>query len=139
MEINEIIGFPEPCAERGGDDGPAMPVARFDLVDRLRRVRRVEIARIVDIARRLLQRFGPDVAVGFLYYEILGRPPDGADCARHADRLRRAPSAAPVIAEELLVLADTQPQSRAPDGVPRSRTNTAQPAGLLGRTDRGPL
>jgi hypothetical protein len=106
LNTKEIIGFPEP-------HGQAMPTARFDLVDQLQRVKGAEIARVVDIADRLSQRFGPEIGAGFLCYEILGRLPDGADCTSYVERLRRAPSAAAAIVEELLTLTGCEP----PDAV----------------------
>lgn len=93
---NEIIGF-------------AAPDTRFDLIEALHRVRGVEIARIADIAGRLSQRFGPEIVVGFLHCEILGRPADGKNCADHVERLRRMPSSVGALAEELLALADAEP------------------------------
>ena len=105
MEVIEIVGFPEPRRDK--------PAGQFDLVDRLLRVKRVEIERIIEIADRLSQRYGPAIVVGFLYYEILGRPPDAADCARLVRRLSRAPAAVPVIVEELLARADVSEPGRA--------------------------
>jgi hypothetical protein len=102
MDPDEIVGFPEPPNETPTGVGPASPTLLFDLGDRLQQVRRLEIARLIDIAGSLLKRFGPDIAVGYLYYEILGRPPDGAECARHEALLRRSPAAAPDLAEQLL-------------------------------------
>jgi hypothetical protein len=111
---SEIIGFPEWPVQSRRDDGGATPVARFDLVVQLQRVREGEIARIGDLAGQLAQRFGPAIAVGFLYYEILGVPPDEADCVRQAERLRHAPAAARIIIAELLAAADARRQSAAP-------------------------
>ena len=90
-----------------------MSSAGIDLVDELRRVKGAEIARITEIAGRLLVQFGPVIAIGFLYYEMLGRPPDGADCASHIERLRRAPSNTPRIVEEQRALADSEPRNPA--------------------------
>jgi len=64
LNARESIGFPEPSAERG-----------FELIAELRRQRQAEIARISGIATRLAARFGAETVVGFLYYEILVRPP----------------------------------------------------------------
>src|SRR5262249_53920378 len=50
----------------------------------------------------LKARFGAETAVGFLYYEILGRAPDGEDLTNYVQRLERAPATAGAIAEELL-------------------------------------
>jgi hypothetical protein len=60
LNAREIIGFPEPTAER-----------RFELIAELRRQRQAEIARISGIATRLAARFGAETVGGFLYYEIL--------------------------------------------------------------------
>ncbi len=97
MSAREIIGFPRPSAERG-----------FELIAELRRQRQAEIARITGIAMRLAARFGAETAVGFLYYEILGRPPDREDLPGYAERFDRTPSMVPIIVEELLALARSQ-------------------------------
>jgi hypothetical protein len=108
LNTDEIVGFPEPRAERSSHHGPAMSSAGFDLVNELRRVERAEIARITEIAERVLIQFGPVIAIGFLYYEMLGRPPDDAESASQIERLRRAPSTAPGIVEALRALADSE-------------------------------
>lgn len=108
MKANEIVGFEGPRARRRAIGGPAAPIPRFELIDQLHHVKGTEIQRIVDIACRLSQRLGPNIAVGFLYYEILGRAPDAADRVRQEDRLRRSPSTVAVIAEELRVIADAE-------------------------------
>jgi hypothetical protein len=108
LNTKEIVGFPEPRADGSPDTDPAMPGARFDLVDELQQVKGAEITRITQIAERLLLQSGPVVAIGFMYCEMLGRLPDDADGARRIERLRRAPSAAPEIIEELRALADAE-------------------------------
>jgi glycosyltransferase involved in cell wall biosynthesis len=108
LNTDEIVGFPKPRAEKSTHQGTAMSGAGFDLVDELRRVKRAEIARITELAERLLIQFGPVIAIGFLYYEMLGRPPDGAVCVSHIERLGRAPSTAAGIVEELRALADSE-------------------------------
>ena len=110
LNRKEIIGFPEPSAERSGSGNAALPTARFDLVDVLRRVQGAEIARISDLARRLNDKFGPEISVGFLCYEILGRAPDGT---AQIERLRRAANSVPSIIEELIALVDTNPDTAA--------------------------
>ncbi len=89
--------------------GFAAPDTRFGLIEALQRVRGVEIARIADIAVQLSERFGPEIAVGFLHCEILGRPIDRQNCADHVERLRRTPSSVREIAEQFLALADAVP------------------------------
>jgi hypothetical protein len=111
LNAKEIVGFREPSAERSPHNSPAVSSAGFDLVDELRRVKGAEIARLTELAGRLLVQFGPIIAIGFLYYEMLGRPPEGADYATHLDRFRRAPSTAPGIVEELRALADAEPRN----------------------------
>src|SRR5947209_5767902 len=91
LNAPEIIGFPEPWAE-----------GQFELIDELRRQRQAEIARIIGIAMRLKAQFDAETAVGFLYYEILGRRPDREDLLGYAERLNRTPPAVPIIVEELL-------------------------------------
>ncbi|MBV8507504.1 MAG: hypothetical protein JOZ11_17070 [Alphaproteobacteria bacterium] len=91
MNDREIIGFPEPCAE-----------GRFELIAELRRQRRAETARLTSIATRLAARFGAETAVGFLFYEILGRSPDREDLLGYAERLHGTPSIVPIIVEGLL-------------------------------------
>ena len=108
LNTDEIVGFPEPRAKRSSHHGPAMSSVGFDLVNELRRVEQAEIARIAEIAERVLIQFGPVIAIGFLYYEMLGRPPDDAESASHIARLRRAPSTAPGIVEALRALADSE-------------------------------
>jgi hypothetical protein len=93
LNAREIIGFPEPTAERG-----------FELIAELRRQRQAEIARISGIATRLAARFGAETVVGFLYYEILGQPPHREDLLGYAERLDRTPSMMPIIIEELFAL-----------------------------------
>ena len=78
---------------------------RFDLVQELGEAKTVEIARIVAIAERLSERFGPDVIVGFLFCELLGRRPDRGEYASHVERLRGSPSSLPEIIAALLSLA----------------------------------
>jgi hypothetical protein len=97
LNAPEIIGLSEPCADGG-----------FELIDVLRRPRQAEIARITGIAMRLTARFGAETAVGFLYYEILRRPPDREDLLGYAERLDRTPSMAPIMVEELLALSRSQ-------------------------------
>ena len=93
----EIIGFPEPSSER-----------RFELIAELRRQRQVEMARLTEIATRLTDRFGAETAVGFLYYEILGRSPGREDLLGYAGRLHRTPSMVPIVVAELLAVAHSQ-------------------------------
>ena len=93
-ECSRDIGFPEPSAAGG-----------FDLIAELRRQRQGEIAQITEITTRLAARFGAETAVGFLFYEILGRPPDREDGLGYAERLQGTPSIVPVIVEELLAVA----------------------------------
>jgi hypothetical protein len=107
LNSKEIIGFPEPSAKRSRSDDPPLPNARFDLVDALRGIQGAEIARISDLASRLNDQFGPEITVGFLYYEILGRAPDGT---AQIERLRRAATSLPSIIEELIALVDTDPK-----------------------------
>jgi hypothetical protein len=95
LNNREIIGFPEATAGGG-----------FELFAELRRQRQAEIARITEIATRLASRFDTETVVGFLYYEILGRPPDHEDLLGYAERLNRTSSMVPVIVGELLALAD---------------------------------
>ncbi len=97
LKTREIIGFPEPRAEE-----------RFDLIAELRRQRQAEIARLTGTATRLTDRFGAETAVGFLYYEILGRSPGREDLIGYADRLHRTPTTVPIIVEELLAIARSQ-------------------------------
>ena len=91
LNAPEIIGFPEPRTE-----------GRFELIDALRRQRQAEIARIAAIAMRLATRFDAEAAIGFLHYELLGRPPDHEDLLDYAERLNRTPAMVPIIVEELL-------------------------------------
>jgi len=102
LNAREIIGFPEPSAERG-----------FELIAELRRQRQAEIARISGIATRLAARFGAETVVGFLYYEILGRPPHSEDLISYAERLRSVPSTAPAIVDELFALAHSESRNPA--------------------------
>lgn len=97
LNTREIIGFPEPSAE-----------GHFELISELRRQRQAEIARITGMATRLSGRFGAETAVGFIYYEILGRAPDREDLLGYAERLYRAPSVVPLIVEQLIALAQSQ-------------------------------
>lgn len=97
LNAPEIIGFPEPCAEE-----------RFELIDELRRQRQVEIARITCVSMWLATRFGAETTIGFLYYEILGRPPDREDLLGYAECLNPTPSMVPIIVEKLLALARSQ-------------------------------
>ena len=92
--LERSIGFPEPNAERG-----------FELIAELRRHRKAEIARISGIATRLAARFGAETVVGFLDYEILGRPPHREDLLGYAERLDRTPSMMLIIIEEVLARA----------------------------------
>jgi hypothetical protein len=93
LNAREIIGF---------------GAARFELIAALRQQRQEEIARLTEIAGRLTDRFGAETAVGFLYYEILGRSPDRETLLRYAERLNRTPSMAPIIVEELVALSRSQ-------------------------------
>lgn len=98
MHADEIIGFPEAGAE----------APHFDLVVGLQQAREAEIFRILDIAGRIAQQFGPAIAVGFLFYEIVGQLPDDAALTRTAERLRQSPSSAAAIVEELHALRDSR-------------------------------
>jgi hypothetical protein len=93
LNTREIIGF---------------ATARFELIAALRQQKQAQIARLTEIAARVTGRFGTETAVGFLYYEILGRAPDPEDLLRYAERLDSTPSMAPIIVEELLALARSQ-------------------------------
>jgi len=97
VKTGEIIGFPPLCTE-----------PRFELSAELDRQRQSEIARITKIAARLRTEFGAETAVGFLYFEILGRPPDRECLETYAERLQSTSSVMPVIVEELLALAPSQ-------------------------------
>ena len=108
LNTDEIVSFPEPRAGTSSHHGPAMSSVGFDLVDELRRVEQAEVARIAEIAERVLSQFGYVIAVGFLYYEMLGRPRDDAESASRIERLRRAPSTARGIAEALRALAESE-------------------------------
>jgi hypothetical protein len=101
LNAREIIGFPQLPAEASRDGGPRLPTARFELIAALRRQRQAEIARVTEIAARLAGGFGAETAVGFLYYEILGQPPDGEDFLGYVQRLHQAPSTATAIVAEL--------------------------------------
>jgi hypothetical protein len=81
---------------------------QFELIAELRRQRQAEIVRITGIAARLTGGFGAETAVGFLYYEILGRSPDREDLLSYAERPHRTPSMLPIIVEEFLALAQSQ-------------------------------
>jgi glycosyltransferase involved in cell wall biosynthesis len=103
--LNPIVGFQEAFTEAQVKETP--PVGgHFDLINQLDHLRREEVLRIGKIAAGLLPRFGPVVVVGFLYYELLGRPPNDVESSRQAYRLRQSPSATPAIIEELLGSAD---------------------------------
>jgi glycosyltransferase involved in cell wall biosynthesis len=106
---NQIIGFQEAFFEAQVNENTTAG-SRFDLITELYRVRQEELLRIGRIAAGLLVRFGPVIAVGFLYYELLGRRPTDAESLRQVDRLRRSPSAAPAIIEELLGSVDSGEQ-----------------------------
>ena len=94
VNTDEIIGFPPLHAE-----------PRFELSAELLRQRQAEIARITEIAARLITQFGAETAIGFLYFEILGRSPDRECLEAYAERLDRTPSVMPVLIEELLAFA----------------------------------
>jgi hypothetical protein len=53
-------------------------------------------------------RFGAETAVGFLFFEILGRSPDREDLLGYAARLHRTPSTVSIIVEEPVALASSQ-------------------------------
>ena len=93
LNTGEIIGFP-----------PLHAKARFELIAELRGQRHAEVARLTEIAVRLSARLGVETAVGFLFYEIFGRPPDRPELLDYAERLHRTSSIAPFIVEEFLVL-----------------------------------
>jgi hypothetical protein len=125
LNANEIIGFPEPQREGRRQNVPPAPIARFPLDGELRRARSAEIARLAELSGRVLERFGPVIAVGFLYYEVLGSPASEADCARQADRLREAPWTVSAIIDELLEAGGSVGQNMAPVREPgRSETGS---------------
>jgi hypothetical protein len=97
LSTRAIVGFLKPRAE-----------GRFELIAELRRQRQGEIERLTEIATWLIARFGAETAVGFLFYEILGRSPDRKDLLGYANRLHRTPSMAPIIVEDFLALARSQ-------------------------------
>jgi hypothetical protein len=94
LNTGDIIGFPPQHAE-----------ARFELIAELQWQQHAEVARLTEIAVRLLARFGAETVVGFLFYEILGRPPDHPELLDYAARLHRTSSIAPFIVEEFLAFA----------------------------------
>jgi hypothetical protein len=105
LNFPEIVGFPEPRTQTSvADDVPT----RFELLEQLQQTREAELVRVIDIADKIARRFGPETAAGFLFYEILGRPPGPTECAQYGDRLRRAPSSARLVIEELLAICETQ-------------------------------
>jgi hypothetical protein len=48
----------------------------LDVNQALRRLRLEHLARLIDKAGEIAEVFGLEIAIGFLYYEVLGRPPD---------------------------------------------------------------
>ena len=82
---------------------PCFGVQRWK-ADNLAGIQHAEVARLTEIAVRLLARLGVETAVGFLFYEIFGRPPDRPELLDYAERLHRTSSIAPFIVEEFLVL-----------------------------------
>ena len=97
LNAREIVGFPEMRAE-----------GRFELITEVRAQRQAEIARLMEIAARMTGRLGAETAVGFLFFEILGRPPDREDLLGYTERLDRTPSMMPIIVEELLAVSRSQ-------------------------------
>jgi hypothetical protein len=108
MSAREIIGFVKSHAEKLDGD-PQISTERFDLAQQLEQAKAAEIARIIAAAERLSERFGPEVIVGFLFCEFLGRRPDPGDYPGHLERLWRSPASVPEIIGELLSLAEAVP------------------------------
>jgi hypothetical protein len=102
LNAPDIIGFPQ-----------LRPVPRFELIAELHQQRQAEIARITEIAARLTKLFGAETAVGFLYYEILGRLPNPENLLGYTQRLRSVPSTAPAIVDELFALAHSESRNPA--------------------------
>jgi hypothetical protein len=102
MTTPEIVGF---LPFRGEATAAGGSSARRGFEEALQHAKNAEITRIAAVAERLLRCFGAAIAVGFLYYEILGRPPQRAECAGLAKRLERGASTTASIAAELLALA----------------------------------
>ena len=82
MDGESIIGYlenqsevPEPAvAEPGG-------VLRINQA--LRRLRMDHLARLTETAWEISEAFGLEIAIGFLCYEVLGRPPDPSGSAHY--------------------------------------------------------
>lgn len=108
MNVIDIIGFAEPRGEKPAD----RPCAQFDLSAELRQARHAEIARITKIAEQLARQFGNGIAAGFLYTEILGRLPEGADWARYVEGRRGSAATVPAIVAELLATAGAKDACR---------------------------
>ena len=117
MNVIDIVGFVEPRRDTPADRRRA----QFDLIAELRQARRAEIERISAIAEQLARQFGSGIAAGFLYTEILGRLPEGADWARYVERRRCTAATVPAIVAELLAMA------RIKDACSRATASAADP------------
>jgi Domain of unknown function (DUF4214) len=75
MDGETIIGYLE---NRGEAEEAAIPQPDgvLHVNQALRRLRLDHLARLTERALDILEMFGLEIAIGFLYYEVLGRPPD---------------------------------------------------------------
>jgi hypothetical protein len=109
MNATEIIGFAGPRAEQPTGGGPQISMEHFNLIQQLEQAKAAEIVRISAFAERLPEHYGPDVIVGFLVCELLGRRPEPGEYAAHVERLRRSPSCVSEIIGELLSFGEAAP------------------------------
>jgi Domain of unknown function (DUF4214) len=75
MDGQTIVGYLE-NEGRVEEPAPPAPDGVLQVNQALRRLRLDHLARLAERARDISEMFGLEIAIGFLYYEVLGRPPD---------------------------------------------------------------
>jgi len=75
MDGETIIGYLENQGETAAPGLPE-PVGVLHVNQALRRLRLDHLARLTERAEEISEAYGSEIAIGFLYYEVLGRPPD---------------------------------------------------------------
>jgi len=82
MDGETIIGYLENQGETAAPGLPE-PDGVLHVNQALRRLRLDHLARLTERAEEISEAFGLEVAIGFLYYEVLGRPPDPSGFAHY--------------------------------------------------------
>jgi hypothetical protein len=104
MDGEAIIGYLE-SGNQAVEPARPEPEGVLHVNQALRRLRLDHVARLTESALEISEVFGLEIAIGFLYYEVLGRPPDPSGFAHYlaatgAGKLAFSDIAAGMVASE---------------------------------------